>query len=194
VANELDQAARREPIVGKDQYGRKWESTWDTVGKGTCAPINPRGWVDPLNTPQKYIKAIRDEDGMRSFFVDLERWEMDLENAHREYDQKLYNDAVMLFGERGPDAYTERAPALMHFTGQSPQPIELVQAAIDGNSWALGKTLTPDPRLVKYFASTAKKRPSFADTDEATALQDEIDPKGTGGKRVPLRTRQRVEA
>lgn len=194
MAKELDQFDRREPIVGKDQFGRKWESTWDTVGKGTCAPINPKGWVDPLNTPQKYVSVKRDEDGMRSFFVDLERWEQDLETAHREYDQKLYNDAVMLFGERGPDAYTERAPALMHFTGTGPQPIELVQAAIDGNSWALGKTSTPDPRLIKYFATRERKRPTFKDLDVAVALEEEVDKEATGGKRVPLKTRQRVEA
>jgi hypothetical protein len=194
VAQELDQAQRREPIVAKDQYGRKWESTWDTVGKGTCAPINPRGWNDPLNTPQKYVSVIRDEDGQRSFFVDLERWERDLEVAHREYDAKLYNDAVMLFGERGPDAYAERAPALMHFTGTGPMSIELVQAAMDGNSWALGKVTTPDPRLVKYFAKKDKARPSFKDLDTALDVEELHDAGATGGKRVPVKSRQRIEA
>lgn len=192
MAQEKSNFDRWEPLIAKDQFGRKWESIWDSDAKGTCAPINPRGWVDPLNTPQKYVRVKTDEDRQRVIFVDLERWELDLEEAHRIYDQKLYNDAVMLFGERGPDAYAEKAPALMHFTGPGPQSIELVQAARDENPWALGKTLTPDSRLVKYLPSSARARPSFKGVDPA-ALEEEHDKDALGGKKQSLGKGKRLQ-
>ncbi len=49
MPQELDQAQRRKPVILKDQWGRRWGSTIDIISQGTCAPINPQGWVDRLN-------------------------------------------------------------------------------------------------------------------------------------------------
>lgn len=184
MPEELDQAQRRRPIVVKDQYGRKWESTIDTISQGTCAPINPKGWVDVLNTPVKFKRLAKDEDGMLSIEIMVDDWLTELEQKHREYDQKLYGDAMMLFGAEGPSAYEERKPALVNYTGEPPQAVEPILALKDENSWILGKTTTPDPRLTKYFIKKTRERPSFRDED--LDLEEEHDPQATGGKTVPV--------
>jgi hypothetical protein len=183
---ELDQAQRRKPIVLKDQFGRKWDSTLDTISNGTCAPINPKGWVDPLNTPSKYVRLAKDEDGNLSLDVQLEQWAAQLEQDHKEYDQRLYNDAMMLFGAEGPKAYEDRSPALMNYTGGPPQAIEPVWAAIDRNSYALGLTTVVDERVAKYFPKKERVRPSFRDLDPALDVEEQHDPEALGGKRVPV--------
>lgn len=196
MAQELSQSDRRRPIVLRDNLGgRKWESTIDTISQGTCAPINPRGWVDPLNTPQAVLtKALkRNEDGV--LYLDLQEtyalWRDNLKQKAIEYDQRLYNDAVMIFGEAGPKMYTEKAPALLHFTGEGPQAWEPVEAALQGNSAALGKKpIASDPRIAKYFAAKEVPVLSFKDED-LMDLEDEMDPEATGGKRVPVGKKKR---
>jgi hypothetical protein len=191
VPEELDQAQRRRPVVLKDQWGRKWESTIDTISGGTCAPINPKGWVDVLNTPVKFKRLAKDEDGMLSLNILVDEWIAYLERKHEEYDQKLYGDAMMLFGAEGPAAYEERKPALVNYTGDPPQAIEPILALQDENSWILGRTTTPDPRLTKYFVKKTRARPSFKDED-LEDLEHQYDPNAVGGKKVPVGKRKRV--
>lgn len=182
---EKDQAERRRPIILRDQYGRKWESTLDTDAMGTCAPINPKGWVDILNTPVRFKKEEKNEDGNLVLNIRVDEWIAYLEQEHAKYDQKLYADAMMLFGTEGPEAYDQRKPALINYTGPAPQPLEPIYALKDGNSWILGKTTTPDPRLVKYFAKHVRPRPSFKDEDlveQVEQLEEQHDPDALGGK------------
>ena len=147
MARELDQAARRAHITMTDQFGRRWNSTQDIIARGTCAPINPN-FVDPLNTPQKYLKA---DVTTLSLYVDLEAWTNDLEYAHKTYEQKLMDDSLMLFGENGMRMYTERAPALLRYTGEPPQPLEPVKAAMQGNKFCLGLTDAMPKWAEKHF-------------------------------------------
>lgn len=190
MAQELSNFDLIQHVVLRDNWGRKWESTLNTRAKSTCAPINPRGWNDPLNTPQAIlVKALHtDEDGrlaldLKSAYAD---WRDSLKQKAIEYDQRLYNDAIMLFGEAGPKQYEMRAPALVNFTGVGPQAWEPVEAAIQGNSVALGKRpLEADPRIAKFFAKKEAPKLSFADED-LQDLEEEYDPNATGGKKVAV--------
>ena len=203
MAQELDQAQRRRHVVLQDDLtpSRKWESTIDIIGQGTCAPINPRGWNDPLNTPQEVLMhAVRTDKDTGRLYLALkegyELWRDALKQKHVEYDQRLYNDAMMLFGQEGPQAYDTRAVALIMYTGPSPQAWEPVEAALQGNSAALGlKPLKSDPRIAKYFAKHETKTLDFSDASLAD-LEEEIDPDAIGGKtqKVPKNKRTLVDA
>lgn len=191
----LSQTKRRRPWRAKDEYGRVWESTIDIISQGTCAPINPKGWNDPLGTPQKYlVKAIaQDPDtaqlGIR-LIPALEQWASDLEVAHKEYEQRLYNDALTLFGTEGPRAYEERAPALINYTGPGPQAVEPVLAALAGDQWALGISEKDINNIARFFPKQESKRDAFLrslkqrdELDDRLDLEEAVDPKATGGKR-----------
>lgn len=206
VTEVLDQAKRRRNWKARDEFGRLWESTLDFISQGTCAPINPKGWNDPLGTPQKYlIKALSkdpdtDQLGIR-IIPALEQWSRDLEKAHEEYEQRLYNDALMLFGTEGPKAYEDRAPALLNYTGPAPQPFEPVLAALAGDQWALG--LSPDDpnNIQRFFPKKETKAQAFLrslkqkdELDERMDLEEQHDPKATGGKKEPVRRNREVAA
>lgn len=182
---EKDQFQRRQHgVVLRDQFDRRWDTTIDTDSGGTCAPINPKGWHDILDTPAKFKRLRKDEDGRLSLEIAVDDWITDAEKAHEVYDQKLYSDAMMLFGSEGPKAYEDRTPALINYTGHPPQAVEPLYALRDGNSWILGKTTTPDPRLTKYFVKRERVRPSFRDED--LDLEEAVDAEATGGKTVKV--------
>lgn len=185
MAQELDQAQRRKHITLRDQFGRKWESTIDTISQGTCAPINPRGWNDPLNTPSKYVVLTKDEDGNLALEVQLDQWASQLEQDHKEYDQRLYNDAMMLFGAAGPQEYKLRSPALLNYTGEPPQPLEPVLAASVGDQWALGQSKDDKNNIQRFFPKQETAREKFLRSLQD--IEEQEDPDATGGKREPIR-------
>ena len=199
TGKEKDQFQRRQHgVILRDQFQRRWETTVDTDSGGPCAPINPKGWVDILDTPPKFKRLVKDEDGRLSLEIAVDDWITDAEKAHEIYDQKLYSDAMMLFGAEGPKAYEDRTPALINYTGHPPRFVEPLLALRDGNSWILGKTAVPDKRLTKYFVKREKVRPSFKDItpDETLAerAEEEHDPEATGGKKVPVRQKHKALA
>lgn len=206
MRQELDQAARRRPWKGRDEFGRLWESTVDIISQGTCAPINPYRWSDPLDTPQKYLQKaiVQDPDtGQLTIRIipALEAWARDLEAAHKRYDEDLYRDAMQLFGEQGPDAYEQRKPALIAHTGQPPQALEPLWAALDGDEWALGLSDKDVNNIRRFFPRQESARERFLrerrERDELDArldLEEAHDPEATGGKREPVRGRRKQTA
>lgn len=191
---EPDQFERRRQLVIEDDFGRRWETTEDvTPGAGPCAPINPKGWNDPLGTPQAVLTRSLRRDADTGRWVLAMRdgyavWRDALKQASKEYEQRLYNDAMMLFAAEGPKAYEDRSPALLNFTGEPPQAWEPVEAALQGNSAALGKKpLASDKRLAQYFVKHEPVKLNFRD-EELMDLEDEHDPDALGnGKTVPVK-------
>ena len=174
---------RQHGVVLRDQFGRRWETTIDKESGGACAPINPKGWHDILNTPPKFKKLVRDEDGRLSLEIAVDDWIAVHEEAEKKYDRNLYSDALMLFGTEGVKAYEERSPGLINYTGPGPGPIEPLLALKDENAWILGRTTTPDPRLAPYFVKRQPVRPSFKDVpDAALDVEEAADPDALGGK------------
>lgn len=195
----LDQAARRKNWRARDEFGRLWESTLDIIAQGTCAPIAPKGWTDRLGTPQKYLlKALAkdpdtDQLGIR-IKPALEAWASDLEQAHQEYDQRLYNDAMTLFGSEGPKAYEDRSPALINFTGSAPQAVEPVLAAIAGDLWTLGLSDEDTNDIQRFFPKKETAREKFLrslkdrdELDKRLDLEESVDPQALGGKKEKVR-------
>jgi len=137
-----------------DQFGRVFECVLDTTSKPHAAPvsaINPHGWTDPLNTPEQYKsygKATASDAKGSSFFriyIEVERWEQDLLDAHAEYEARVVATAAAMSPKDGGaallgDGPNDRSLHLMEIVGQKPQPVEFVQALIAGNKWARGES------------------------------------------------------
>ena len=198
-----DQFERRRNWRARDEYGRLWESTVDTESGGTCAPINPRGWVDRLGMPQKYLtKALVTDPETGNLGIRLapalEMWASDLEQAHKEYEQRLYNDALMLFGEAGPKNYEDRIPALLNYTGPAPQPLEPVLAALAGDQWALGLSDKDPNHIKRFYPKQETAREKFLKTlqpdadEELLDIEEQHDPQATGGKKEKVRKAKAV--
>jgi hypothetical protein len=178
----LSQSARRKPRKLKDPYGRTWETTFDVVADDACAPINPHGWDSPLVVPQKYLRVQPDDRGLLKEMYGP--WLADLEAAHKEYEQRLFDDAMTIFGHEGPKAYEDRSPALLRYTGVAPQAIEPVLAAMQGNKWMLGLTDKPDPRLTRFFVKETPVVPDYSTdySDEAEEPETPASPRGERGR------------
>lgn len=190
MAKELSQFDVRQYAIIRDDFGRRWESTIDTIAKSTCAPINPKGWSDPLNTPQEVLtRALApDEDGRLSLKLaeSYGSWRDELKHKAAVYEDRLLAEAMVMFGERGPAAYEERAPALLRHVGPGPQAWEPIEAALQGNSAALGlRPLSSDPRVAKYFPNKEATALSFRDED-LMDIEEDVDPNALGGKKVPV--------
>jgi hypothetical protein len=152
----------------------------DVLARGTCSAINPRGFKDRINVPQKYLVA---DTKLRKIDVQLERLLEDLEEAHRIYEQKLFDDALMLFGEAGVKMYEDRAPILLKHTGEPPQPIAPVKAAIAGNKFVLGLTDAMPEWAKPFFEPKKREVEVFPDAEEYADLEEEVDPEALGGKK-----------
>jgi hypothetical protein len=174
MAEHLSQAARRRWVQLPDQHGRAFETVIDVVGGAPCAPINPRGWNAPLTPPQKYIK-FSGEMGQYKVIIDYPKWIDDLQAAHKVYEQKLFDDALVIFGATGTKAYADRDPALLRYTGPGPQFVEPVIAASQGNKWVLGLTDKPDGRLTRFFQKPAEEVIDYSTdyTDEEVEAEPE---------------------
>ena len=189
MAKHQDQAARRRNITLRDQHGREWDSTEDVIARGTCAPINPKNFSPPFETPQKYLKA---DTGERKVEVMFDQWIDDLEAAHKTYEQKLSDDAFMLFGESGLKMFEDRAPALLRFTGQPPQPVEVVKAAKAGNKFCLGLSDKMPEWAKPFFLKPEMEKQEFPDAEEYSDYEEQADPDAIGGKRVPVKNNKKL--
>lgn len=153
------QGEKRRHHTLTDQFGRMWETVIDTTSKphaAPCASINPHGWRDPLNTPEAYKvygKGTADGERGKDYFrlwIDVEKWERDLTEAHANYEALVIAKAAAMSPEDGGAAMlgkgpNDRSPHLLMAVGPKPQPVELVQALIAGNKWARGQTsVVPD--------------------------------------------------
>lgn len=174
----------------QDEFGRTWETTIDFIANGPCAPINPK-FKSPLDYPQKYLKFQGKIPHILK--IDWDTWIADLEVGHRDWDTRLYDDAIMLFGQAGLKMYTDKAPELLRHTGPKPQPVELVKAAKAGNKFILGLS-DQMPEWAKPFMVQAEKPvlefPDAEDElDKYGDIEEAVDPEATGGKKLPVRKR-----
>ena len=193
MAKEHSQSDRRRYHKMIDQHGRDWETTLDFIANGPCAPITPR-FNSPLDIPSKYVK-FNPEDTAR-LRIDYDPWIADLEEAHRDWDRRLYDDAIMLFGAQGPRAYKDRVPELTRHTGPAPTPVDLVKGAKAGNKFMLGLTDKMPAwaeALIPKVVAVVEEFPDADEIDKYGDFEEETDPEAIGGKVTPKKNaRQRL--
>lgn len=184
MGKELSQSDRRRNHRAFDRHGRQWETTIDFIANDACAPINPC-FTSPLDIPSKYVKL--DPKSISSLLIDYDRWIQDLEDGYKDWDQRLYDDAIMLFGAQGPRAYKERVPELTRHTGPAPLPVDLVKGARAGNKYMLGLTdKMPSwvEAVMPKVVEVVQEFPDVDDLDKYGDEEEEADPEATGGKKT----------
>lgn len=192
---EIPQWKRRRNHPMIDQHGRPWECTIDFIANGPCSPINPK-FSTPLDYPQKYLRFQPEDSGRLKILYD--EWINDLEVGWKDWDTRLYDDSIMLFGQAGLKMYEDRAPALMRHTGPAPLPVDLVKGAKAGNKYMLGLTDKMPEWVKALMPSQQVAEPEFPDAedeiDKYGDVEEIADPNATGGKRENPRKNNTKEA
>ena len=176
----LSQWERRRNHEMVDQHGREWETTLDFIANGPCGPINPK-FDAPLRVHTKYLRFQPNKASL--LIIDYDQWITDVEIAWKDWDQRLYDDAILLFGTAGPKMYKERAPELLRHTGPHPEHVELIKAAKAGNKWVLGLKKPngeayPMPEWAAQFIPKKEEiAEEFPDVDEYGDVEEQYDPK-----------------
>jgi hypothetical protein len=206
--NDWSQRKYRRGQMFRDQHGRTYHAEIEIKTMDPCGLVEPQ-YQAPLVVPSMYLERSIDPERPYDLVINYDRWEADINEAREIWLSEGHTQSRVIYGEK----YNPDEPfslQVLSLIGPPPQHVEPVIAARQGNSWVLGLTQTPDPRLVKFFPAKRLTRttrranePDFSDAGLASFaavdpeeearydLEDEIDPKATGGTRVPVKTRRR---
>lgn len=138
-AEQWSQASTRTYAVFTDQWDREWGADIEHRTQHPCGPLAAR-FRAPIYPPQKYI--VITNTMRRLVRIDLHQWIRDLQEAALQWSQYRDRMAMSMFGAKAHEAISDAEgnmhPALINVIGRRPMPIEVVQAMIHGNKWALG--------------------------------------------------------
>lgn len=186
-----DQTATRRPGTLTDQHGRKWSASIDNKTGYPVGVIQPRGWRAPWMPPMASFK-FEDRDDPRTFRIDYEGMLDSRSQSHQDYTTQLQQAAIA----RGWDPTDpEKRSVLEKLVGPPPEPIEVIVAAMQGNSYILGLTDKVDPRVAPFVPRKQTRAqkvlanlPDFRDVpdeelDDLLDLEEAHDPDAIGGKK-----------
>jgi hypothetical protein len=118
---KVNQAAYRDSVRAKDQFGRNWAYPIEKMTGSPCGAIVPvGGWSDPLATPQKYLTA---KARTGEVVVEFKKWVADLKKADKEWIETLRSNGRQLYTKvGGPNEVKEWEddPYLIGQTGPKP--------------------------------------------------------------------------
>lgn len=138
-----------------DQFGRTWEAVVDQTG-APCSGLQPFGWTAPLEHPDApWLRGLfvppgnlvhvkkRERGEAQRVHIDMDAWIAQQEQNHL----LRQNDAVRVAKQMAPQSFMELiknpTPAFLQEMGPSPfPPLEVLQAMVEGDAWALGKDAT----------------------------------------------------
>lgn len=171
----LSQADKRRDMNLTDQFGRLWlaaidRDTFDPVGHVTPA-WSHTGVSDPLQTPQQYLKVLRDPYGnpqLGRIEVDLDRWIRDQEGATKEWKTRLWNIGRDMQKNAFNPKTCETDDYLLHLTGPKPWPSPaILRQAKAGDRVLLG--LAPMDKATRALLGILELE-DFEIVDEPTML------------------------
>lgn len=120
----------------RDQFGRVWLATIDKRCGDFTGPVEPAGWDDPLRTPQKYLRPVKDEFNQFSFGtleVRFKEWIADQRVSEKDWKQSLWEIGQQKYGVKFEPHKAEDDDWLMHLAGPKPWPSSaLLQVAQTG--------------------------------------------------------------
>lgn len=195
------QAKRRRGARLVDQHGRPWFANLELKTGDPCGPIEPL-FQAPLIPPQVYLRKSRDENQPNNLVILYDAWINEIINVREERIAKAREIARKMFAT-AYDPEKPLGPDIMSLVGDEPEPIEPIIAAMQGNSYVLGKSPVDQHGLERFFVAQRDKlkrrdlstygdfrdKPSHAlDPD---ALEEQFDGDATGGTRVPVRRKHR---
>lgn len=210
------QANLRDYRYFTDDHDRRWGATTEkrsggAVGKYKLLHRTPKGARVPWEPDQAFLIPKGDR-----LFIDYEGMLRARLEAHEEYFTRCVEEATSRSWQI-PEKGEPIEKKLKLIVGEPPKPIEPIVAAMQGNSWILGKTDKVDARLVSFLPQRQSRQkailanlPDLSDasredlsdlmeTDEELEarldIEEQVDPQHSGGQTVPTpqirRKRQR---
>ena len=139
------QADTRTNLTTKDQHGRAWAFQVEKETMDPCSEFNRVAWPlhsDPLDTPGKYIKMVKDEFGQKSLsrvIVDFHQWVKDTKEGMNDWNDQILTIGQEKFGGsmRVEDLFKD--PRVLTWAGSKPWPsVEALTLAAQGDKELLG--------------------------------------------------------
>lgn len=161
LQNPKTQRDDRTALNIPDQFGRDWLVKVELKTMQICGDVQPGGrWIqtpvgqrrdgspiysngiDPLRTPQKYLKLLNGRGGrpdITKLHVDFEAWKNDQKRALRDWVTWLWDVGQQLNPGAQNIAEIEKDPRCLHHAGDKPWPsVRILELAEQGNRELLG--------------------------------------------------------
>lgn len=143
------QANLRRPQYMTDQHGRRWFADVEIRSGYPIGPIRPR-FDAPWHPDQSALKV--DHNAPTEIRIDYDALLNERLEAHRDYHARAVEESA---SRRWPvpaegETYSKE---LQLIVGKPPNPIEPIVAAMQENSWILGRSKKPDARLTKFIVT-----------------------------------------
>lgn len=172
------QARTRRSQRYTDDHGRKWSASIEIRSGDPTGLIQPN-FTAPWYPDQAYLT--QDADDRSKLHIDYAGMLRSRLEAHEEYHRQAVEEATSrswtISEEEGKPVYDRK---LLQIIGPPPRAIEPVIAAMQGNSWILGFSDVPDPRLVPFLPSREARRkaqfanlPDLSDATRPDAVQED---------------------
>ena len=126
-----------------DQHGRKYGADMDPRTGHPCGPIDfkhrtPSGNLPPWLPAAKYLLFDTIEPGKVT--VQYDDAIADAERAIGQWETLIVNFATGMYGDKAGPEIEKPGPTLRKVVGPRPAEPALIEAAKEGNKWALGFT------------------------------------------------------
>lgn len=183
LAGEKSQASQRRYIRYTDQHGRKLGAN---IELSTGDPVG--GWdypKAPVNPPAHCISISRDPDNPFKVTIDYDRIIREHHEANDEYNAA--RSSLLRDHPQTPER------EIVKLIGRRPMPVEPWIAAKQGDPWTLGLSSRVNIRvagiLEEWQVSRRTTIPEYDFTSEENYLdlEEAVDPKATGGQKVPVK-------
>jgi len=140
VKSQRDQRAA---FNGTDQHGREWLYEVELKTMDQTAEMRPAGWTDPLRTPIKWVKLVRNPKTRQPIFDKVRilwrEWISEQRRALEEWKLNLWNVANDLSSGLLNTEQMEADPRIVKMAGPKPwPPVEALEAAANGHRGFLG--------------------------------------------------------
>lgn len=172
---------RRPGTIFIDQHGREYHATIELKTGHPTGPLEPL-FQAPLMPPMNYIRVGMDRRRPYDVKVDYDAWLADLRTGWDEWKNRGDKLARLVHGEK----YVAGAPftrQIIEELGPSPQHVEPVLAAKQGNAYVLGQTTKVDVRLFALLQEDVQTRTVVTEPDFSQVVEsldddtlDELEP------------------
>lgn len=170
------QPSKRGYSTFRDQHGRRWGAVTENKTRHPVGMPEPK-FKAPILPPVHLIRPKPGDDS--ELVIDYKSWLGELDAAHQQWDQTLREAAKKLYGQGAiAHAIENPQPELLDEVGPRPKTDrrEFVEAASQGNKWALGET-TAVPAWAQAILeeekrigpSRAPEQKKYLDADEEVA-------------------------
>jgi len=131
-----------------DVHGRMYHAEVELSTSHPCSPFRPMGWKAPLDTPQNYMKYVRDkrqrdEHGRpirRGYDIEItyDKWIADWAQAGKRWDQDAIKLALAIHKDAWKDRKTLPEDVRLQMGERPGARLAAVEAAKQGQPYVLG--------------------------------------------------------